>query len=181
MKKLSLLLFSIILIAGCASMANQRSLKGLPVYDFSVEIPNGWWKPEHINKYLVTKDGAFQQYVLIQQRPIDRPFRHTQKTLKKGMLPQETAGIIVDEIASDHNITNFEILKNAPAVIDGHEGFEILFVYKNRKGTPFKTLYYGFVSETSFFSIRYNAAAGGYFEKDMADFKKILTSFKLAT
>ena len=176
-----LLLLSIFLISSCVSMAQERSLKDLQGYDFSVEIPKGWWKPEHINKYLITKDGAFQQYVLIQQRPIDRPFRHTKKTLKKGMLPQESAGIIIDEIASDRNITNFKILENAPAVIDGHEGFRILFTYKDKKGSRFKTLYYGFVSGDSFYNLRYNAATGHYFEKDIADFKKILTSFKLAT
>ena len=181
MKKLMLLLISISLISGCASAAHKRSLKGLPDSSFSVEIPSGWWKPENINKYLITKDGAFKQYVLIQRRPIDRPFRHTRKTLKKGMLPQESAGIIIDEITSDRNITNFKVLENAPAVIDGHEGFKILFTYKNRKGSPFKTLYYGFVSGTSFYNIRYNAETEHFFEKDIADFKKMLTSFKLAT
>ena len=181
MKRLIFLLISICLISGCASVAQERSLKDLQGYDFSVEIPKGWWKPENINKYLITKDGAFQQYVLIQQRPITRPFRHTQKTLKQGMLPQDSSGIIIDEIASDRNITNFTVLENAPAVIDGHEGFKILFTYKDKKGSLFKTLYYGFLSGTSFYNIRYNAATGQYFEKDIADFKKILKSFKLTS
>ena len=181
MKRLIILLISISLIPGCASVAQERSLRDLQGYDFSVEIPKGWWKPENINKYLITKDGAFQQYVLIQQRPITRPFRHTQKTLKQGMLPQDSSGIIIDEIASDRNITNFTVLENAPAVIDGHEGFKILFTYKDKKGSLFKTLYYGFLSGTSFYNIRYNAATGQYFEKDIADFKKILKSFKLTS
>ena len=138
MKKLLLLLISVSLIFGCASAAYKRSLKDLPDADFTVEIPNGWWKPENINKYLITKDGAYQQYVLIQRRPIDRPFRHTRKTLNEGMLPLESAGIIVDEIASDRNIINFKVLENAPAVIDGHKGFKLLFTYANKKGTTFK-------------------------------------------
>jgi hypothetical protein len=179
MKKLLPLLIALFFISSCASVAQQRSLKDLPDYDFSVEIPKGWWKPEHVNKYLITKDGPFQQYVLIQQRPIARPFRHTKKTLKKGMLPHESAGIIIDEIASDRNITNFKVLENAPASIDGHEGFKILFTYKNKKGLAFKTLYYGFISGDSFFNLRYNAAGRHYFEKDITDFEKILTSFRV--
>jgi hypothetical protein len=179
MKNLWPLIIVLFFVSSCASVAQERSLKDLPDQDFSVEIPKGWWKPEHVNKYLITKDGPFQQYVLIQQRPLARPFRHTKKTLKKEMLPQESAGIIIDEIASDRNITNFKVLENGPAAVDGHDGFRILFSYRDKKGSVFKTLYYGFISGDSFFSLRYNAAKQHYFEKDISDFKKILASFKL--
>jgi len=179
MKKLLLLLISLALIFGCASAANKRSLKDLPKSDFSVEIPAGWWKPQYVNKYLITKDGPFLQYVLIQQRPIDRSFKNTKKKLRKRMLPLESAGIIIDEIASDRNIMNFKVLENTPTLVDGHAGFKILFTYKDKKGSMFKTLYYGFISDNTFFSLRYNAAMRQYYDKDIADFKQILNSFKL--
>ncbi len=180
MKKVMLLLISLAFISNCASLAHERSLKNLPDYGFSVEIPKGWWKPEHVNKYFITKDGAFLQYVLIQQRPIERPFRHTKKKLKKAMLPQEAAAVIIDEIASDRRILNFNVIQNVPAVIDGHEGFKILFTNKDQKGSTYKTLYYGFISGDSFYNLRYNAAMRHYYDKDIADFKQILNSFKLA-
>ena len=97
MKKLLLLLISMCLIFGCASAANKRSLKDLPKSDFSVEIPSGWWKPQYVNKYLITKEGPFLQYVLIQQRPIDRIFKNTQKKLRQQMLPLESTRIIIDD------------------------------------------------------------------------------------
>jgi hypothetical protein len=179
MKKLLLLLISMCLIFGCASAANKRSLKDLPKSDFSVEIPSGWWKPQYVNKYLITKEGPFLQYVLIQQRPIDRIFKNTQKKLRQQMLPLESTRIIIDEIASDRNIMNFKVVENSPAIIDGHAGFKILFTYKDKKGSEFKTLYYGFINGDSFFNLRYNAATRHYFDKDIADFKQILNSFKL--
>ena len=179
MKKIPALLISLFLITGCASVAQERSLKKLPDNDFSVEIPEGWWKPKHIDKYLITKDGVFLQYVLIQQRPIDRPYRNTKKKLNKGMLPQEAAGVIIDEIASDRRIFNFYLIENAPAIIDGREGFKILFTFKDKKGSSFKTLYYGFISGDSFYNLRYNAAMRHYFEKDITDFEQILSSFKV--
>lgn len=175
-----LLFISLLFFSGCASIANERSLKDLPDYDFSVEIPKGWWKPEHVNHYLITKDGAFFQYVLIQQRPIDRPFRHTKKKLRQKMLPQEAAGIIIDEIASDRHIMNFRVVENVPAVIDGYNGFKILFTYKSKKGSSYKTLYYGFIDGNSFYNLRYNAAIEQYFEKDIPTFKQIFNSFKIA-
>ena len=179
MKKFLTLLISLFLITSCASVAQKRSLKDLSDNDFSVEIPNGWWKPKHLDKYLITKDGVFLQYVLIQQRPIDRPYRNTKKKLNKGMLPQEAAGVIIDEIASDRRIYHFNVIENAPAIIDGREGFKILFTYKDKKGSIFKTLYYGFISGDSFFNLRYNAAMRYYFEKDIAAFEQILSSFKI--
>jgi len=179
MKNILALLIFLLFITGCASVAQERSLKNLPDSEFSVRIPEGWWKPKHINKYLITKDGAFLQYVLIQQRPVDLPYSHTKKKLNKGMLPQEASGVIVDEIASDRRILSFNVIENVPAVIDGHDGFKILFTYKDKKGSTFKTLYYGFISGDSFFNLRYNAAMRHYFEKDIADFEQILSSFKV--
>ena len=179
MKNILVFIIFLFLISGCASVAQERSLENLPVNDFFVTVPEGWWKPKHINKYLLTKDGAFLQYVLIQQRPIDLPYRHTKKKLNKRMLPQEASDIIIDEIASDRRIINFNVIENTPAMIDGHDGFKILFTYKDKKGSAFKTLYYGFISGDSFFNLRYNAAMRHYFEKDIADFEQILSSFKV--
>jgi hypothetical protein len=179
MKKLLPLFIAVCLTIGCAGAAYKRSLEDLPKGDFSVDIPSGWWKPQHVNKYLVTKEDPFLQYVYIKQRPLDRPFTKTQKKLRKGMLPLESAKIILDELAADRNIMNFNILENTPATIDGHAGFKILFSYRDKKGSEYKTLYYGFISGDSYFNLRYTAAARHYYDKDLADFKSILFSFKV--
>ena len=95
------------------------------------------------------------------------------------MLPQEAAGIIIDELASDRFLMNFQLIENAPATVDGHSGFKILFTYKDKKGSEFKTLYYGFISGDSFYNLRYCAAMRHYFEKDIATFEQIISSFQL--
>ena len=162
-------------------MAQNSSLEKLPDASFSVTIPDGWWKPDYIDKYLITKDGPLLQYVLIQERPVTRPFKNTSKKIRSEMLPQEAAGIIIDELASDRNITNFTVIENAPAVIDGHDGFRILFSYKNKKGAEFKTLYYGFVRDGIFYNLRYCAELQHYFEKDLPAFEQIIASFRLTS
>ncbi len=179
MKKILLLFISLGLIFGCASTANKSSLKDLPDYDISVDIPEGWYKPKYEKRYLITKwEKASLGYVFIQQRPIDRPFNHTKKKLRERMLPLESAGIIIDEIASDRNIMNFKVLENTPSVIDGHAGFKILFTYKNKKGFAYKTLYYGFISGNSFFNLRYSERLQDYDDNGFAVFGQILNSFK---
>ena len=95
------------------------------------------------------------------------------------MLPQEAAGIIVDELSSDRYLMNFRVIENAPATVDGHAGFKILFTYQDKKGSTFKTLYYGFVNGDFFYNLRYCAAMQNYFEKDIATFEQIIRSFKL--
>lgn len=178
MKKFLPLLLCLPFLFSCASAAKERSLKELPDANFSVAIPDGWWKPEYTNKYLITKDGPYLQYVLIQQRPLDRSFRYTQKKIKSGMLPQEAAGIIIDELASDRFLISFKVMENAPATVDGQAGFKILFTYNDKKGSQFKTLYYGLISGASFYNLRYCAAMRHYFEKDIAEFEQIISSFK---
>ena len=74
---------------------------------------------------------------------------------------------------------SFNIIENTPATIDGHAGFKILFSYRDKKGSEYKTLYYGFISGNSFYNLRYNAASRHYYDKDLADFKRILFSFKV--
>ena len=180
MRKLLPLLLCLLIISSCASAAKNRSLKKLPDADFSVAIPDGWWKPQYTKKYLITKDGPYLQYVLIQRRPLDKSFRNTQKIMKRGMLPQEAAGIIIDELASDRFLMNFSVIENVPAKIDGQTGFKILFTYTDKKGSQFKTLYYGFIKGSAFYTLRYCAAMRHYFEKDIAEFEQIKNSFSLA-
>lgn len=177
MKKLISIL--LVLIAGCASTAGDGGLYESFEDRFSIEIPDGWRKVDTDKFLMITKDGPFLQYALIQQRPIDHPFKHTKKILNKSMLPHEAAGIIVDEITSDREISNFTVIENTPTTIDGHAGFKIFFSYKDPKGSEFKMLYYGFINGDSFYNLRYNAATRHYFEKDIATFEKILGSFRL--
>ena len=181
MKKLIPLLICLLFLFNCVSAAQERSLKKLPNADFSVDIPVGWWKPEYTGKYLLTKDGPYLQYVLIQQRPLTKAFRYTKKKIRPGMLPQEAAGIIIDELASDRYLINFSVIENAPATVDGRAGFRILFTYTDKKKSQFKTLYYGFINADSFYTLRYCAAARHYFDKDIADFDQIINSFKLVS
>lgn len=146
---------------------------------FSVDIPQGWRRVNTSKYLMVTKNNPFQQYVLIQRRPIDRQFKHTEKKLKKGMVPQEAAGVIIDEIDADNRLQNFKVKENSPATIQGHNGFKLVFDYKDKTGVRFQTMYYGFIDGDVFYNLRYNAAEKHYLEKDIKAFERMLHSFKL--
>ena len=128
---------------------------------------------------MITKDSPFLQYILIQRRPIYRQFKNTKKKLKKEMLPHEVARVIIDEIAADSRVQNFKVTENMPATVCKHDGFKLLFSYKDEKGTSYQTMYYGFIDGDAFYNLRYNAARQYYLEKDIKIFERILYSFKL--
>jgi len=166
-------------VTACAPWVPAAGPWGPPACHFSVILPEKWMKFKTDEYLLVSKDGPFLQYVLIQERHIEQPFGHTSKRLHKGMLAQEAAQVIVDEISSDRGISHFQIVENRPARINGLDGFNLLFTHKNRDGLLFRTRYYGFLSGDQFYAIRYSAAHRYYFDKDIQTFESILSSFEV--
>lgn len=178
MKKASWLIL-LLGAAGLMACAHTGDISPPASYSFTIDIPEGWRKIDN-NRYLfLTKDSPFQQYVMVQNRPIGRMFLHTKKKLQKQMLPEEAAQVIIDEIASDDNILNFNMLANSPAEIQGHDGFKILFTYNDKEGSKFRTLYFGFIKEDTFFNLRYSAAEENYFQQDVTTFYQMLNSFQV--
>lgn len=161
------LLIFLLFIPACAPwIETGGSYESLP-HNFYVNIPQGWMMLDTDRYLLISGDGPFLQYVLIQDRSIDRPFRNTKKKFNRLMLPQEAADVVIDEITSDQSVLNFKIIENAPTRINGHDGFRVVFTYKNRDGLKLKTIYYGFLTDESFYNIRYTAVNRYYFEKDI--------------
>ena len=165
--------------AGGMACTHTGGLSKPASYSFTIDIPEGWRKIDN-NRYLfVTKESPFLQYIMVQNRPIGRSFRNTKKKIQKEMLPEEAAQIIIDELVSDQNLVNLRILNNTPATIKNYEGFTILYTYSDSEGQTYKTLYYGFIKEDTFFNLRFTAAARIYFQRDIGEFRSILNSFQI--
>ncbi len=165
--------------AGCVACTHTGGFSKPASYSFTIDIPEGWRKIDN-NRYLfVTKESPFLQYIMVQNRPIGRSFRNTKKKIQKEMLPEEAAQIIIDELVSDQNLVNLRILDNTPVSIKNYDGFKILYTYSDSEGQAYKTLYYGFIKEDTFFNLRFTAAARIYFERDIGSFRNILNSFQI--
>src|SRR4030042_37294 len=94
-------------MTACAPWVPATGPCGPPSCHFSVILPEKWMKFKTDDYLLVSKDGPYLQYVLIQERHIEQPFGHTSKSCHNGMLAQEAAQVIVDEISSDRGISHF--------------------------------------------------------------------------
>jgi hypothetical protein len=162
-------------LAACAHTGSK------PPTTFNVAIPEGWKSINSEEPMLfLTKDGGYKQFVLIRERPLAEPFTFSQRTMRNGMMPEEAAELIVNEIIADTNISNFSLLENVPARIAGHSGFRLTFLYTDADGFVFKTIYYGFIKGNTFFNIRYAATQDDYFQRDLKTFQQVFESFNLA-
>ena len=164
---------------GVMACAHTGAMSKSASYSYTYDIPDGWRKIDHNRYLLLTKESTFLQLIMVQNRPIDKSFRYTKKKIQKGMLPEEAAQIVIDELSSDQNLAKLMILDNSPASIKGHEGFKILYTYKDSAGQTIKTLYYGFIKEDTFFTLRFRAADQIYFQRDISGFRSILNTFEV--
>jgi len=146
---------------------------------FSIQYSKPWMELNYRKHLVLTKDGPFSQYILVQQRPVDQPFKNTKRRLSEGMLPEEAAQVILDEMASDRTLMNFQLLENHPAAVNQYEGFRIVFSYRTPDGISFKTIYCGLLQKGWFYSIRYNASEGHYSDTDVKTFENVLQSFQI--
>ncbi len=178
MRRFSILwiLIGFVTAMGCAH-SGDRPQSG-PA-NFEVDIPAGWQKHYSKKYFLIYKGDPYRQYILVQERPLDRPFKHSKAVLSAGMRPSGAAEVIVAELTADSQILDLMVLEKTPESIKGNQGFKLLFTYGLSDGTRFKTLYYGFTKGETFYSLRFNVAADKEFDKDLQAFHAVVDSFRL--
>ncbi len=148
--------------------------------NFSIAIPEGWRELNSPEYLMITREGAFSQYILVQQRRVDKPFKHTEKKLNKYMLPQQAAEVIMDEISSDSRVLHFHLSECVRTRVNQYNGFRIVYTYKEKGGLNFLTVFYGFLEGDWFYCLRYSVEVKKYTDEDIETFEKVLNSFKIA-
>jgi hypothetical protein len=147
--------------------------------NFSIVIPEGWRELNSPEYLMITREGAFSQYILVQQRRVDKPFKHTEKKLNKYMLPKKAAEVIMDEISSDIRVLHFHLSEYVPIRVNQYNGFKIVYTYKEKGGLNFLTVFYGFLEGDWFYCLRYSVEVKKYTNEDIETFEKVLNSFKI--
>lgn len=174
------------LLAGTGGCISLPWVPAEEVYEsrshgYRVQLPQGWvrYTQDRDQDLLVTRDGPQLQLIFIERVPVDQPLRNTKKRLAKGMIPQEAAEVLLDNMASNDKITAFAVKENAPARLAGKPGFKATVTYKTRDGLGMRSIVYGTLAGESLYVVRYMAPQRHYFEKDLAAFEKVARSFAL--
>ncbi len=168
----------ILMLAACAgpwkTAPNQLSTP-----QWSITTPEGWMHLRTQESEMLSKDGPYLEYILIQSRSLAQGFRFTDQKLNPGMLPHEAAQLIIDNMRSDPLIRQFRLQASEPAMVGGRAGFRLTYSYQDQFGVELKTYYYGVVLPDRFFNLRYTATQRHYFEQELPAFNKVVDSLRL--
>jgi hypothetical protein len=153
----------------------------LSASQWSITSPAGWMYLRTQESEMLSKDGPYLEYILIQPRSLAQGFRFTNQKLNPGMLPHEAAQLITDDMRSDPLIRQFRLLASEPAMVGGHAGFRLIFSYQDPNGVEIKTIYYGVILPNLFFNLRYSATQRYYFDKELPAFNMAVDSLRLVS
>ena len=177
MKRLTVIL--LIVLAACAPWTRVGGLYKSESNNYSADLPEGWMVWNRGENLLITRDGALLQNIQIIRVNIEKPLNYTKKKLSRGMLPQEIAETILDDLQSSQHFQDLNLIENSPAKIAGFDGFKIVYTYKTKDNLKMKSIYCGFMLGDWLYGINYNAAQRYYFDKDVPAFQGVLESFRI--
>ena len=168
-----------LMLTACAGPWNKApdQLREPP---WSITSPEGWMQLSTQESEMLSKDGPYLEYILIQSRSLAQGFRFTNQKLNRDMLPHEAAQVIADNMRSDPLIRRLRLLDSEPAMVGGHAGFRLIYSYQDPNGVEIKTIYYGVVLPNRFFNLRYTAAHRYYFDKELPAFNEVFDSLRFA-
>jgi hypothetical protein len=199
MKKTFALPVLLALVGGCAQApywtVTDDANRVLKSTSFEMTVPAGWtrtttadtWeqvkvddKPQTLLLEQVTasRDGVSLQAITVTRRYADTAFPTIKKKTRADMLPIEAADLYVSELRKRYGLERLRVVSNKPTQINGHQGFELVMEFKNDDGLRLRIVSNGFVDKTGFYTINYRAPVLYYFERDYADYTKLVRSFR---
>jgi hypothetical protein len=199
MKKIFALPTLLLLVGGCAQAPywtlTDDANRVLKSTSFEMTVPAGWtrtttadtWeqvkvddKPQTLLLEQVTasRDGVALQAITVTRRYADTAFPTLKKKTRADMLPIEAADLYVSELRKRYGLERLRVVSNKPTQINGHPGFELVMEFKNDDGLRLRIVSNGFVDKTGFYTINYRAPVLYYFDRDYADYTKLVRSFR---
>ena len=167
---------------------------------FAVDLPHGWrqhnlWAdPYWLKNYTamlekrrkltwdvirLTRDGLLLQQICIGIMPVVDELPNTKRQLAQEMAPLEAAEVISNDIRSNPNLTNQDIIENTPATVAGYPGFKLHYTYRTEEKLKVEGLFYGAIVGPWLYYVLYEAPAQHYFNKDLQVFDRTLASFQI--
>jgi hypothetical protein len=175
--------------------------------NFAVDLPQGWrqhdplydslWRQQPLydsygykaifekrrkiswDVIRLTHDGLLLQQICIGRMPVVDELPNTKRELAQEMAPLEAGEMISSDIRSNPNLTNQDIVENAPATVGGYPGFKLHYTYRTEEKLKVEGLYYGAIVGPWLYYVLYEAPAQHYFNKDLQVFDRMLSSFQI--
>jgi hypothetical protein len=187
------------LAGGCAQTpywtVTDDANRVLKSTSFEMTVPAGWtrtttadtWEQVKVDdkqqtllleQVTASRDGVAIQAITVTRRYADTAFPTLKKKTSANMQPIEAADLYVSELRKRYGLERLRVVSNKPAQINGHQGFELVMEFKNDDGLRLRIVSNGFVDKTGFYTINYRAPVLHYFDRDYADYTKLVRSFR---
>jgi len=198
MKKI-LPLLMLLGVVGCAPppywTLTEDSNRVLKSTSFEMTVPSGWartttadtWeripiddKPQTIllEQVTATRDGTGIHAITVTRRYPDTAFPTIKKKSTPKMLPLEAADMYVSELRKRNGLERLKVVSNKPVQVNGKQGFELVLEFKNDNGLRIRIVSHGFVDKTGFYTLNYRAPVLYYYDRDYADYARLVRSFR---
>jgi hypothetical protein len=181
---IALLMMPAVSIVMAAEQGRQISWEG-----FTLIVPERWNIPKDQQPegrrdakekiVVMTKDGLLLDKIEFRKRLITAELGHTRKRMARGMMPQELAEAVQNDLELNQSLKNFKLIENRPATVNGSPGFRLVFSFRNNGTLQYQCVYYGFAKEDLFYSILFTAPKRHYFDANAGTFEQIIKSLKL--
>ena len=170
----------LLLAAGCDPWVPVETEFKSSSHNFSVEFPQNWKRYRPAKGAVVfTVDGLALQYIRISRTSTEKPLPQTKRKFAKGILQEEAAELIIQDLRSNPTLLNQRIVENVPDQLGGHNGFKIVYTYRTKGGLKKKGIVYGLLMEPWYYQLTYEAAERHYFDKELPAFVQVKESFRL--
>ena len=90
----------------------------------------------------------------------------------------ELAEAVADDLRTNREFLNFEIVANEPATIGGREGFALTVRYQTKDKLRLTIRIAGVIQGNKLYTLRFAAPTRHYFERDLPAFTAAVQSFR---
>ena len=125
-----------------------------------------------------SRDGTSLQSINVTRRYPDTAFPTIKKKSTPNMLPLEAADLYVSDLRKRTGLERLKVLSNRPAQVNGKPAFHLEMEFKNDDGLRIHIVSHGFVDKTGFYTINYWAPTLYYYQRDYADYLRLVHSFR---
>ena len=178
------LVYAIVLLwlSGCSLWVPVGGKYVSAEHGFETELPVSWRRMESTRDgVILTRDGLPLQAVKISRNPLEKELVFTKRKLSKGMLTQEVAEVVIDNLRSNQAISNFQIIENVPVDVGGYPGYKIVYSYQAKDNLRVSGIHYGSLVDQWHYSLLFEAPSRHYFPRDRMAFEQVKKTFKITT
>lgn len=170
---------ALLLLSGCVTWQPGGQPYTARSGDYRLTPPPGWMFIEApAGTVRATRDGLVLQELTVTTHELKTPLPNSKRVLTSTLTAFELAEAVADDLRTNREFLNFEIVANEPATIGGREGFALTVRYQTKDKLRLTIRIAGVIQGNKLYTLRFAAPTRHYFERDLPAFTAAVQSFR---